>query len=1183
MADPDRVSAPMSQRGVDDCFYSTGWVEAEGPSGVPLPGPHLLLSSSDVEVDLPEGWVGRTVPEAAALDGLLAERAWGCVAVLGDGWESAVASGLRVLRACAAVSPPARVVFLTTPGAVAEAGLWGLARTARAERPGLAVHCVEAPRGQLTRALVLSRCDGVEEEYRFTRHGVLEVPRLRRHTCGGGEFTARPDATYVVSGGGGAMRVVAEFLVARGARHLLVLTPPAGPGAAAPPPGVGDLRRTARVEYVACDVHEPRGAREGRDAMVAAGLPPVAGVVHAADEPARGTPADLARASGVGVDGAENLRHVFAPSDFLVLFTSAAATFRAEGQAAAVDALARSWSERGEPVLVIQWGVWSTAPHAAVERARRSGFGVIDDELGAMALGRLLAGPERGTVCVSPLDWDVLALGGPFVSRFETRRTPRSPTAAPEVRYDLDRETVDPGTDVSVPVDPTDLPVLVVGAGVGGIGFARALERRGVPTVVMEREDRIGGVWSALANTHSKLQIDSPSYGFDSVLPAAHGDRRWQSVFPGSDEVVRHARAVSEELAEPIRFGCDVVSVRKVREREYEVVYRQDGVTRTMPVSGVAALTGALHHPVIHRYRGEDHFTGHIGLGVANDTPPERFTGASVVVVGHGAFALENMRSALESGAGHVTIICRRRNLVVSTFCSWLVNSSQGATLLDDVVELMRPFYALCGVDIESLPSLSREADGSHILDQSTVPPASDVYFLAQALGKLTVVEDEIETVSARSVVTRGGREVAADVLVKCLGSDTDRSGQATMFGAGSRVEGLWVDGDPNLLAYNDRDQVPRKVGSLLCSSYAFFVQAYADAYLHYRDNPAGLAASLDRISADSSGRSPVERLIVELWDFIGPAKRNLAARTLALCPFDRFQREREAEWWAYAELLGDPAAGRDGLWRVMSPALSLLHRRDPAVPVERRARHDAFGPVSVFVSRRHRVLVLPGRGGNGRLARATLTRAGWTRREDLEFVIPDAPYPMPAVTDPERLELPGADRPADGEDHREWHAGLAELWDRYYGVPVDADSADEETVLDATLRYLGSIAAEHGPFIGVAGFGEGAAVLSAALHRQATGHDVGLAGVRFFIAMSAWRSPAHERAGLFDKDRPIEIPVLHTLGEKEPEVFLAAAPAFRRDFRTVLEHWHAGKHVVPSLTPGLDQKLNRLLHVASL
>lgn len=123
-------------------------------------------------------------------------------------------------------------------------------------------------------------------------------------------------------------------------------------------------------------------------------------------------------------------------------------------------------------------------------------------------------------------------------------------------------------------------------------------------------------VWSSLANADSKVQIDSPAYGFDSVLPVARGDQRWRSVFPGRDEVIQQAEAVSAELKEPIRFNCEVVSVKKVREQEYEAVYLQEGVTKSVRVSGVAALTGGLHRPVRHRYRDEHLFAGHVGLGV---------------------------------------------------------------------------------------------------------------------------------------------------------------------------------------------------------------------------------------------------------------------------------------------------------------------------------------------------------------------------------------------------------------------------------------------------------------------------------------------------------------------------------------------------------------------------------------
>ncbi|WP_203184101.1 SDR family NAD(P)-dependent oxidoreductase [Streptomyces pratensis] len=1304
--------APYSA--VADCFYSTVWVEAEGASGVSLPGSHLLLSSSDVDVDadLPDGWVSRVVRGPDSLSDVLAEQAWGCVAVLSEGREADVSSGLRVLQACSggARSSPARVVFLPAPGAVDDAGLWGLCRTVRLERPDLSVHCIEASREQLPRALTLSRSDRLEGDHRFTPSGVLQVPRLRRHTPGDEGFAARPDVTYVVSGGSGALGLVAAgFLVDRGARHVALLSRSARAGAPVPPE-VAELRRSARVEPVTCDVSDLRSVRRAQDAMTQAGMPPVAGVVHTAGVLADGVVANqsepkLKQTYGAKVDGAKNLRNVFAPTDFLVMFSSAASVFGAVGQAsyaaanATIDALAESWSLRGEPALSIQWGTWSDSGiavrHNAVERARGSGYGAIDNGLGVAALDRLLAGPERGAVCVSPVDWDTLSLANSFLSRFTARRKTDSPvpelgdvrqvvrmaareavgrqiednsilsesgldslgsvllrnriasdlgvvlpTPFPEEAADIrslveyvfeqtrmlarsgearparqdpvSRKQVPQGpasrepvpqelmsrrpvprkpasrtSDVSrAPASPT-LPILVIGAGLGGLGFARRLERMGIAAIVMEKRDRVGGVWSSLANTDSKVQIDSPAYSFDSASPSVHGDHRWGAVFPGRDEVLQQANSVSSELKEPIRFNCEVLSVRKVREQEYEVAYLQGGVAGSVRVSGVAALTGGLHRPVLHRFREEHLFAGHVGLGVADDTPPEKFNDAAVVIVGHGAFALENMRTALENGARHVTIICRRRNLVVSTLCNWVINSSEGATPLNDVVDIMRPFYDLCGIDIESLPSLSQEEDGDFVLDQSTVPAASDVYFLAQALGKVTVLESEIASVSGRSVFTESGEEVEADVLVKCLGSRTDRNVLAKIFGEDSKVEGFWVDGDPNLFTYNDGAQIPRKAKSLLCSSYVFFLQAFAEAYLHFRDNPGELKALFDRIAVGAPERSSSERLLVELWDFIERAKKNVASRTVELCPFDRFQKEREAEWRAYSALMGDSGDGQEGLWGVMSPTMSLLHRRDPAFPVERRFEHDDFGSVSIFVPRRHRVLFLPGRGTDGRLSRAMLKRAGWTRREDLEFVIPDAPYAMPAFSGAEELKIRGLDSLVEAGlydvagTYREWKAGSSELWDRYHGIPVASESADPERALSSVLQYLRTVAEEHGPFSGVAGFGEGAAVASAALHCQALGRDVGLGDARFFIAMSAWRSPAHERAGIFEKARPVDVPVLQTLGEREADVFHAAAPVFGRDFRTVFEHRHLGGHTYPSLTRSLDQKLNRLLHAA--
>ncbi|HWU85746.1 MAG TPA: beta-ketoacyl synthase N-terminal-like domain-containing protein, partial [Kofleriaceae bacterium] len=101
-----------------------------------------------------------------------------------------------------------------------------------------------------------------------------------------------------------------------------------------------------------------------------------------------------------------------------------------------LDALAHQWSSAGEPVLSIQWGAWSDAGmatrHDAVKHALASGLGAISNALGAAVLERLLAAGKRGTVCVSPIDWnrfasrrplfDRLAVHGESVRQIWTRR-----------------------------------------------------------------------------------------------------------------------------------------------------------------------------------------------------------------------------------------------------------------------------------------------------------------------------------------------------------------------------------------------------------------------------------------------------------------------------------------------------------------------------------------------------------------------------------------------------------------------------------------------------------------------------------------------------------------------------------------------------------------------------------------
>ncbi len=416
-------AAPAEQATPATSVYETVWA-ASPPvaTRTTTHGEHLLLSREVVEGALPEGWRSVVAKEEEQLLAEVSRQRWTTVALWGSNTEEDVELGLRLLQTAQAD----RLVFVTKAESDGDAGLWGLARTMRLERPDLRVRCIERAAGALAKVLTLATSAEAEDELSVDEAGTVRVPRLRRCADVGGteKLAVRPDATYVISGGQGALgKVAARLLVERGATHVLLLSRTA---AAPVTPEWVALQAKARVESLSCDVSRLESVRGARQWLEEAGWPVVGGVVHAAGVLSDGTIPNqsaekLRLAYGAKVHGARNLREVFAPPDFLVLFSSAAAVFGSSGQGsyaaanATLDALARKWSAAGEAVLSVQWGAWSdggmAARHDAFKRAEAGGFGSISDALGMAALEELLAAGKRGTVCVSPIDWSRLPAG----------------------------------------------------------------------------------------------------------------------------------------------------------------------------------------------------------------------------------------------------------------------------------------------------------------------------------------------------------------------------------------------------------------------------------------------------------------------------------------------------------------------------------------------------------------------------------------------------------------------------------------------------------------------------------------------------------------------------------------------------------------------------------------------------
>ncbi|WP_018385948.1 type I polyketide synthase [Wenjunlia vitaminophila] len=239
----------------------------------------------------------------------------------------------------------------------------------------------------------------------------------------------RPGATYLVTGGLGALGLeTARHLVEQGARHL-VLVGRSGPSADAER-AVADLRDRAEIAVVSADVSRAEGVRSVLS-RIDGSMPPLAGVVHAAgilDDGLLGG-LDAARFRSVAepkVAGAWQLHLATLDRDldFFVLYSSAAAVLGSASQGnyaaanAFLDALAHHRRARGLPALSIDWGPWSEIGLAA--RPDRGGAlsarGVlsIDPREGIATLDRLLRGGAT-QVCVLPLDREKLRdeAGGP--------------------------------------------------------------------------------------------------------------------------------------------------------------------------------------------------------------------------------------------------------------------------------------------------------------------------------------------------------------------------------------------------------------------------------------------------------------------------------------------------------------------------------------------------------------------------------------------------------------------------------------------------------------------------------------------------------------------------------------------------------------------------------------------------
>src|SRR5207249_9352555 len=127
------------------------------------------------------------------------------------------------------------------------------------------------------------------------------------------------------------------------------------------------------------------------------------------------------------------------------------------------------------------------------------------------------------------------------------------------------------GTDLRAPrwraaelAPQRELRVGIVGAGMSGIAVAHRLRQAGVPVVIFEKNDDVGGTW--LENDYPGCRVDVPNH-FYSYSFAQKDD--WPQHFSSQDVLLDYFRQCADELGirEHIRFGTEVTSASFDDER----------------------------------------------------------------------------------------------------------------------------------------------------------------------------------------------------------------------------------------------------------------------------------------------------------------------------------------------------------------------------------------------------------------------------------------------------------------------------------------------------------------------------------------------------------------------------------------------------------------------------------------
>ncbi|MFA6471985.1 MAG: beta-ketoacyl reductase, partial [Candidatus Latescibacterota bacterium] len=352
-------------------------------------------------------------------------------------------------------------VYLVTAGVDPDSGMTGIPAaslqgvfmTMTAEQPSLAGGVLETDLSEQSMERVCSIVGGEGIPFGAVRDGVYLARRLVHVPSRNDVPPVLPNATYLITGGGGALGMhTAGWLAAKGA-GCIVLASRSGVGAEHEEEMEAIRSRGCRVEVFRCDISNRQDASKLME-YIAGNLPALKGVFHAAGVLDDATLPEMTdskfdRVMNPKVRGALYLHELTRNSalDWFVLYSSASSLLGSGGQAnycaanMALNALAEYRAGIGLPAVSLCWGPWAGSGMAGTDPkrgARLAAGGILElDQRDALAALEKAAGAGIPVVGVMAMDWKLFLAARPvnpgeYLSLFAGKTADKETSSAME-------------------------------------------------------------------------------------------------------------------------------------------------------------------------------------------------------------------------------------------------------------------------------------------------------------------------------------------------------------------------------------------------------------------------------------------------------------------------------------------------------------------------------------------------------------------------------------------------------------------------------------------------------------------------------------------------------------------------------------------------------------------------------